>query len=175
MRGLSWMLVATSLLPGPAALARSDQGWMVGDLIGAAVIVGDGRVAGRLADLYAGPDGRVCCARVILEGAVGLVDWPFLHPDRAGHVVRLGGGVQRDGLPPPGLASLGRAAGALLRLPGGTAYGRVGSIRIGGNGRIETVFVTLAAPSARPYSLAWTALDYASLPRATPQLATTPR
>lgn len=171
MRWLWLMLLAIPLPPAQAG----EGGWMVGDLVGAAVIAGDGRVVGQIADLYAGPDGRVCCARITADGAAGLVDWPFLHPDRNGHVVRLGGSVQRGGEPPPGLASLGLAAGALLRLPGGTAYGRVGAIRIGGAGRVEAVFVTLAAPAAQSYPLAWTALDYSSLPQAAPQQATTPR
>lgn len=170
MRWLTAFLAAVLILPP----AQAAEGWMVGDLVGAAVVGADGRVIGRIGDLYADQAGRVRAVQLDAPGGAVLVPWPALHVDPAGHLARLSGGVQRNGAPPPGLVSLEQAVGSPVTFHGGVLYGRVATVKIGRGGIVEAVMVKPAAPAALLYPLAWSALDYHSLPQAAPQLAGPP-
>ena len=168
-----WMGVVVSvLLAGPV---QAGDGWMVGDLVGAAVIGSNGRVVGRIVDLYADREGQVRTVEVEAQGEVVQVPWPSLHPDRAGHVVRLSGGVAHRAPPPSGLVSLVRSVGVPVTFRDGVTYGRVAAVKIGGDGRVELVMVKPAVPALQVYPLAWSALDYYSLPQTVPEVAETPR
>lgn len=170
---IGWMSLVIWLATGGGALAA--PGWMLGDLVGAVVIAGDGKAVGEIADLYADRAGQVRAVEVRTEEETLQVPWPSLHFDRSGHVVRLSGGFLRQDAPPPGLASLVRSMGSPVSFTAGVPYGRVAAVRIGAAGEVEEVMVKPAAPTLQPYRLAWTALDFYSLPHTAPEVAETPR
>lgn len=165
-----WMGIVVAVgLVGPA----QAEGWMVGDLVGAAVIGADGRVVGRILDLYADRAGQVRAVAVEAPGEIVQVPWPSLHPDRTGHVVRLTGGFLRLAAPPSGLASLVRSVGVPVNFRAAVPYGRVAAMKISGAGVVEAVMVKPAVPALQVYPLAWTALDFYSLPQTAPEVAAT--
>lgn len=166
-----WTALVAAVLVVESAQAGD---WMVGDLVGAAVIGSDGRVVGQIHDLYVDRAGQVRAVAVEAPGEIVQVPWPSLHPDPAGHVVRLSGGFLRLASPPPGLASLVRAVGVPVNFRGAVPYGRVAAVKIDGAGMVTAVMVKPAVPALQLYPLAWTALDFYSLPQTAPEVARTP-